>query len=171
MGLFHLRFVDAPEDFLLLSPLLGTDEEAKVLTTYVCNKGDAKWYFCKTCGVRCFSMMGVGELVDVDVDAVLGRRSSSSSSSEAVGGQLTKAWRPKKGMWDEFDKKGALDKGGFPSYMSVNAVTLDQIDDGEGGCKGPDLREWTENGWIVYMDCKWRAGEIRTDRPHAGGMY
>lgn len=49
--------------------------------------------------------------------------------------------------------------------LSVNAATLDPDQE------GLDLREWTEKGWIAYLDMRSEEGEARLGRPHTGGMY
>jgi hypothetical protein len=49
--------------------------------------------------------------------------------------------------------------------LSVNASTL------EPGQEGLDLKEWTEKGWIAYLDYKYEVGERRLRKPHDGGMY
>jgi hypothetical protein len=149
MGYFHLRFPDAPNDFLLLSPLIGTESAAEVLGDYRCNAGVTSWYFCKTCGVRTLALRGEGEIVDVDVNAFMGKEPT---------GETQKAWKPKKEGWSESPKNRT-------SYLSINAVTLDQLDD------AVDLREWTERNWIAYVDSKHRKGEMRIGQPHPGGMY
>jgi hypothetical protein len=56
-------------------------------------------------------------------------------------------------------------EGGGKSYLSVNAHTL------EPGQEGLDLREWTEKGWIAYLDMKDQVGESRLGEPHEGGIY
>lgn len=149
MGIFHLRFLDAPNDFMLLSPLIGTESANEVLGNYQCNARLSNWYFCKKCGVRCLTVRGEGEIVDADVDAVLGKEST---------GETQKVWKPKCEGWKEFSPDRT-------SYLSVNATTLDQTGD------AVDLREWTERKWIAYVDTKERTGERRFDRPHPGGMY
>jgi hypothetical protein len=73
-----------------------------------------------------------------------------------VAGERVKAWAPKEG-WKE-----GLATGG---YLSVNAATL------EAGQEGLDLREWTEKGWITYLDYLKEAEEDRLGVPHEGGMY
>lgn len=75
MGYFHVRPKDAPEDFILLSPLLDEQGYAEGLGDYKCFKEIAHLYFCGKCGVRCFSLSGEGEVVDVDLEAILGRES------------------------------------------------------------------------------------------------
>lgn len=67
---------------------------------------------------------------------------------------MKKVWKPKTDGWTEKDT----------GYLSINAATL------EPDQKGLDLREWTEKGWIAYLDQ--RGEEVaRLGRPHDGGMY
>lgn len=70
-------------------------------------------------------------------------------------GKEVRAWTPRRDGWEEA-KTG---------YLSVNAATLDQDQE------GLDLREWSEKGWIAYLDCKYGPGETRLKEPHEGGMY
>lgn len=150
MGLLHVRLLHAPDDFILLSPLLDTKEADDKLGHYKCNREILSWYFCKACGVRCFTVFGEGELVDIDVDEWMGKEAK---------GQKTKVWRPKKDSWNEFKKS-------FPfTYLSVNALTLDQ------GQEGLDLREWCEKKWMYYVDHKEGAWKLSTAGPFERGTY
>jgi hypothetical protein len=148
MGFFHFRPADSPKDFLVLSPL---DEEEQGggggkglkmgqggLLDYLCFDKDIHWYFCSNCGVRCFAFTGEAEVVTTQVE-----------------GKDVKAWKPKKEGWEE-NKTG---------YLSVNAVTLDQDQE------GLDLREWHEKLWISYLDTKEWVGEERLRLPYPGGIY
>jgi len=69
--------------------------------------------------------------------------------------KMVKVWTPKEEGWKE----------GETGYLSVNAATLD------AGQEGLDMREWTEKGWITYLDAKDEVGEARLGVPHEGGMY
>ncbi|KAH7371451.1 hypothetical protein BKA64DRAFT_677031 [Cadophora sp. MPI-SDFR-AT-0126] len=75
--------------------------------------------------------------------------------AEIEGLGTRNVWTPKKEDWVE----------GGGSYLSVNAATLDAEQE------GLDLREWTEKGWIAYLDIKDEVGEDRLGSPHPGGMY
>jgi hypothetical protein len=100
--------------------------------------------------VRCFTEYGEGEIVDIDVEEWMGKESK---------GQKTKVWRPKKESWREF-------KMSLPfTYLSVNALTLDQ------GQEGLDLREWCENKWMNYIDWKLGAWKLSTAGPFERGTY
>lgn len=141
MGIFHVRLVDASQDFLLLMPL----EPEKELGDYMCFDKCIHWYFCKNCGVRCFAFAGEGERRVVDVP-----------------GQGSKeVWTPKREGWSENNKEA----GPGPSYFTLNASSLD------AGQEGLDLREWHEKEWIWYLDCLSKVGEDRIAKPHNGGMY
>lgn len=59
-GLIHVRPPHPSSDFRLLSPLSPSTE----LGDYTCNGNRIHWFFCKTCGVRCFSFAGEGEVVE-----------------------------------------------------------------------------------------------------------
>ena len=70
--------------------------------------------FCKTCGVRCFSLTGDGEVVEREVPAVKipGRMEEGREIAEkVVGGQTTRVWVPKEGAKDD----------GIGTILSVNA--------------------------------------------------
>jgi hypothetical protein len=62
-------------------------------------------------------------------------------------------------------KEGWSEREGGSNYLSVNASTL------EPGQEGFNLKEWTEKGWIAYVDAKDNVGEYRLGEPHGGGMY
>lgn len=84
---------------MLLSPL----DPMKDLSGYTCNGGGTQWFFCKTCGVRCFAFEGKSEVV-----------------TRKVNGEETKIWKPVDGHSDT--------KAGY--YLSVNAQTLDAGQEG-----------------------------------------
>ncbi|KAK5651614.1 hypothetical protein OQA88_11887 [Cercophora sp. LCS_1] len=92
-GIMHIRLPSPPDDFLLLSPLKPFEE----LGDYQCNEEKLHFFFCKACGMRCFSFMGEGELVEKE-----------------VGNETKTVWCPKRGWYEDLTK-----------YMSVNAYTLD----------------------------------------------
>lgn len=76
-----------------------------------------------------------------------------------LGMGVRKVWKCKSEGWVESET----------GYLSVNAVTL------EPDQEGLDLREWTEKGWIAYLDTRGETLEVcepaRMGRPHDGGMY
>jgi hypothetical protein len=98
--------------------------------------------------------MGQGEAVYVD-SAELGL----ASGDEAMQKSQTKVWRPKKDGWKEGRTNG--------HYLSVNGYTI------EPGQEGFDLREWTEEKKMMYIDNLSNDGRQppRLERPHAGGAY
>src|SRR5271156_3775110 len=65
MSFFHIRLIDSPRDFILLSPLNPTTGGLK---DYTCFAKNAHWYFCGTCGVRCFAVAGEGEIRGVEIE-------------------------------------------------------------------------------------------------------
>jgi hypothetical protein len=141
MGVFHVRVPDSPRDFYLLSPL---DEAG--LSDYLCSDKTLHWRFCSNCGVRCFTFMGEGEVVDVDMEAAAGKQSE---------GEMTRVWKCKVEGWKE----------GKTGYLSVNALTIEQ------GQEGFDLREIVDKKWIAYLDCKDYKEEDRFDYPQEGGTW
>jgi hypothetical protein len=66
-----------------------------------------------------------------------------------------KVWKARTEGWEDT----------VTGYLSVNATTLDQRQE------GLDLRKWHERGWICYMDCKDEAGYERFREPYEGSMY
>ncbi|PTB62004.1 hypothetical protein BBK36DRAFT_8680 [Trichoderma citrinoviride] len=155
IGTLHLRPTSEFDDFFLLSPL----DPLESLGDYMCNAKTAHYLFCKTCGIRCFTFGGEGEIVDVTLPEVLALADGASGSGQ--DGVSVKAWRPKK---VEQSDEGSHEN----SYLSVNGQTI------EPGQEGFDLREWAERKAIMYLDYladeKDRLDE-RCERPHFGGAY
>lgn len=155
MGFFHVRLKDMPNDFLLLSPL---DPQEGGLSNYTCFEGRINWYFCARCGVRCFAFSGTGEVQELDLGTWTGA---------GPEGKMSKVWQPRPYGWTP--EKGAEseeDSGqGWNAYLSVNAHTL------EPGQEGLDLRDWVENKWVCYLDCKDEEQPDRYGKPHEGGTY
>lgn len=147
-GHFHIRLPWAPEDFLLLAP----EDPLTNLGDYRPNQGNKSWFFCKSCGVRCFLFQGEGDSVETDLDALeVVSRDGSKMGTHAV-------WKPKAEGWNE-------GRGG-ESYLSVNGHTIDV------GQEGFDLRQLTEAKVVLYLDGLMdEIGEPRYDRPHEGGSY
>jgi len=148
-GVLHMRLPSPPDDFLLLSPLDPLHE----LGDYQCFDKRLHWLFCRTCGVRCFTFTGEGEVMEKEVPST----TPETATAAVGGGRRTMVWSPKRG-WIEDQSR----------YLSVNAYTLD------AGQQGLDLREWTEKKWVMYLDCL-SDGEgpmERTyERPFPGGAY
>ncbi len=74
-----------------------------------------------------------------------------------IGGEKVRVWAPKEDGWKEGTQ--------YTGLLSVNAATL------EAGQEGLDLRQWTEKGWITYLDFLNKVGEDRLGAPYEGGMY
>jgi hypothetical protein len=119
----------------------------KGLGKYICEGGRTSYYFCKTCGVRCFSFRGKGEVAEVHTEGW--------GSQESKDEKTVQVWRPKKEGWKE----------GEGSYLSLNALTF------EPGQEGFDLREWREKNWIWYLDKLHKKGDARLGEPHEGGCF
>lgn len=158
-GLFHMRLPNAPQDFRLLSPL----EPEKILTAYKILEEGTTWYFCPTCGVRCFSFGGKGRAEEVEVEEWATRPADTTdvkAAAAAAGGEgsktvRTKAWTIQKEGWDE---------GLRSCYLSVNAQTLEPED-------GLDLREIADKKWLGYLDYREMKEKQRFDSPHIGGSW
>jgi hypothetical protein len=158
MGILHLRLASAPDEFFMLAP---TDPRAEDSGMRVYKH---TWYFCNTCGVRCFIAGGHMETTEVELPAELLGKLDVGGDVEATrneDGVLIKrvaVWKPKKEGWVEWPAPGAN------AYLSVNMCTLDADQE------GLDLRNFHENGWIGYCEMlKGAKGYQHT--PYEGGMY
>lgn len=136
--LLHTRLPNAPRDFYLLSPSSPSD-----LSNYKCNTEKLNFYFCPTCGVRCFQMNGTGKTDEVELEVEPGKV------------EKTKVWRFDEEHWPEMESVDAL--------LSINAVTLEPED-------GLDLRELVDKKWLRYGNyrTKW---EGLVDQPYPGGTW
>ncbi|OAA60097.1 DUF636 domain-containing protein [Cordyceps fumosorosea ARSEF 2679] len=142
MGLFHVKPASAARDFLLLRPL----DPYAALGDYLTDDKEIRFFFCRTCGVRCFSTNATGEVVGVEDAAALGLPAR------------TRAWRAVEGS-------GAPEYG---TFVSVNGHTVD-ADQTEF-----DMRELTEKRCVRYLDTFSEHGKGqpgRWDRPHDHGCY
>lgn len=142
LGIFHMRVPNPPQDFYLLSP---TDPSTQ-LSNYICNDRLLDWYFCSNCGVRCFTVGGTGKTEEIDLEAALGKPSE---------GTKTTVWRT---IVQEPPLPGK-------NYLSINAHTIDQCQEGF------DMREFVDEKWLQYLDCKEETGLARYDYPHDGGTW
>lgn len=150
MGIFHLRLKSPPDDFVLLSPVAPTpDQEGSGVGAYACNAGLAKWYFCRTCGVRTFTVRGEKEVVEVALPSDLLGKSGEGTEKVAV-------WRVVKEGWDEHSEEGE-------SYFSLNMTTIDAQ-------QGLDLRRVQDWGVVEYCDSLFEEGDW-AGVPYEGGMY
>ncbi|KIW06822.1 uncharacterized protein PV09_02502 [Verruconis gallopava] len=156
MGIFHLRLKSPGDDFVLLSPLDPHADDSG-MTKYMTPAKRSSWWFCKTCGVRCFTIRGPTEQAEVEVPAksleALGIKAADVRSDSTV---KVKAWKPK----DEF-----VEKAGGGDYLSINAVTLNPQQE------GLDLALFHEKQWVAYVDSLNRKAESRFGKPHPGGIY
>lgn len=147
MGIFDVRVRDNTEDFFVISP----PDPLKDLGDYLTGNKLIHYPFCQTCGVRCFSFIGTGETVDVDL-AELGVPGFDGP------GTKTRVWR-------------AARDGGHPefgTYLAINGSTIDNSQ------RAFDMRELTEKKHVMYTDFlpeEDKQAPIRTDRPHDGGSY
>ncbi|KAI2814809.1 hypothetical protein CBS115989_8251 [Aspergillus niger] len=157
-GVFHMRLPDAPNEFFLFSPL-----NLEELSNYQCFKRLVNWYFCPTCGVRCF-----GVAARWKKDSIEPERFNLAISSEE-GKQIT----PIKDN-DEQQRISVLrlDPEGYKEnqtgYFSLNALTIDQ-DQPHG--KRLDLRRIVDNKWLEYLDRKEGVADMRYDYPQEGGTW
>lgn len=148
-GLMHIRPASPDDDFLLLSPLDPLD----ALGDYMVYDKVLHFFFCNSCGGRCFTFAGDGEVVDVNLEEL-----GVSGLPGADEDGKVKVWRPRPG-------------GGHPQmghYISVNAHSIDAKQDGF------DMRELTESKYIMYCDCLSPEEDelpMTFQRPQPGGCY
>ncbi|KAH8895268.1 hypothetical protein GQ53DRAFT_855504 [Thozetella sp. PMI_491] len=121
-GFMHIRVASSPDDFALLAPL----DPLQDLGDFMCATKEFHLLFCRTCGVQCFRFAGKGEVVEGVLPGV------------GEDGAKTKYWHPVKEGWAEGRENGC--------YLTINAVTLD------AGQEGVDLRAWTENKAVLYLN-------------------
>ncbi|OAQ64042.1 hypothetical protein VFPPC_05386 [Pochonia chlamydosporia 170] len=148
MGSFHLRPADVRDDFLLLSPLDPFED----LGDYLTFDKEIHMFFCKICGVRCFTFTGLGEVVDINASVL------ELPDAAKTGALLTKAWRAVRGS-------GSPE---FGTTINVNGHTID------AGQPEFDMRELTEKKCVQYLDTfsDWGKGSPpRWDRPQDHGCY
>ncbi|KAK2834847.1 hypothetical protein FQN49_006855 [Arthroderma sp. PD_2] len=156
-GLFHMRLPKAPRDFYLFSPL----EPEKELTGYKITETGSKWYFCPTCGVRCFSFGGKGKVEEVEVEEWVTKPADMTDMKAAAAAAgpkrmvKTKAWRIEEEGWDE---------GNRSCYLSVNVQTLEPED-------GMDLVELIDKKRVGFLDCREYKEKQRFDHPQLGGTW
>ena len=123
MGYFHVRPMDSPNDFQLLSP-----SDPSELSDYTCFEKVVHWYFCGKCGVHCFSFNGASEVKEAEVD-----------------GEKMKIWAPKAEGWAE--AKGMWRR----SYLSVNAQTLEPNQEGLNLLEWTE-KQWIAYIDCLYME-------------------
>jgi hypothetical protein len=118
---------------------------------YTCFDALIGWYFCLKCGVAPFAITGEFEVVEQEVDI---------PTPGPVDGEY-KVTKEKRKVWKIKGGKGDTKR----VYLSVNAVTIDQIQPG-----GFDLRELADRGIIEYLD--WLSDSTQKDaKPYPGGLY
>ena len=163
-GIFHTRLNSAVDDFLLLSPTDPND--GVTLGDYRCRTGQIQFFFCRTCGGRCFQVRGEGEtLPEVDLKA-LGVGDEALKRLGVEGDGKVPAWRPKKGVSSEKPlTEEERQQGKVRSYLSINGFTLDPFQE------GLDLREITEKKWVSYSDALTEDHKHSSKRPCIGGAY
>ncbi|KAE8374859.1 hypothetical protein BDV26DRAFT_269255 [Aspergillus bertholletiae] len=157
MGLFHMRLPDAPSQFFLLSPL-----DRDTLANYKCFKRHVDWFFCPTCGVRCFSAVARWKQDEIDVKRFSAALSNSADKPNLPGiEESTKTvtvWRVNPDGYQE-DVTG---------YLSINALTVDQ-DQAHGDPL--DLRQLVDKKWVEYLGWKGPTLDSRYDYPHDSGTW
>jgi hypothetical protein len=158
MGILHLRLASPPDDFFMLAPTDPSTEDSGV------GAYKRTWYFCKTCGVRCFIAEGQIETTEAELPAeVLGKLDiggdvEAKPNEDGCFVKRVPVWKPKKEGWVQWPAPGAN------SYLTVNMHTLDADQE------GLDLRNLHEKGWIGYCEMlKGTKGYQHT--PYEGGVY
>lgn len=137
--MFHVR--PAPSDFTLLSPT-----DTSTLGDYLCHDKVLHFYFCKTCGIRCFTFMGEAQVTTQDLSAL---------NVDGVTGSH-EVWKPV-----EAEKNGRA----HGTYISVNGHTIDAD-------QGFDMRELVDNKAVIYYDYLFDEDPAPPSKtPHEGGCY
>lgn len=153
MGHFHVRPSSPTHDFLLLTPSSPSASTSPLsqLGNYTTGAGNLNFYFCQTCGVRCFIFAGTDfEPVTVNLEEL--------GVGWKDGGEEVQAWRPRLG-------------GGHPEmghYVSVNGHTID------AGQEAFDMRALTEGNMVQYCDCyspEEDEAPLQYGKPHIYGSY
>ena len=139
-GIFHVRTHDFKNDFLLFSP---TDPEQS-LGDYRCNEGRLGFYFCKSCGGRCFSFAGASQVVKVKW-ADLGV--SEEQKKRLVKGDEGSLEKDEVSVWKVVEKDPSIS-----TYLSINGHAIDQQQDGW------DMAAFTKGNQVLYLDL-FRHGE------------
>lgn len=147
-GFFHVSVADKTDDFMLLSPLDPLQE----LGDYLIHDKLLHWLYCKTCGVRCFTFMGTGEVVELDLAEI-------GVPGYTKDGNNTQVWR-------------ATRDGGHPkfgTYLSFNGNTVD------ASSKAFDMRDLVERKCVQYYDYLPDEDDeqqpMKFGHPHPGGCY
>ena len=112
-GFFHALTADAPNDFLLLSPLSPFAD----LADFTANAHAFHWLFCRHCGGRCFLAFGEGVVEERDL-AALGVPGFEP-------GVLTKVWHTL-----QPNCLRRIDGKFVGNHLSINAWTLDPGQEG-----------------------------------------
>lgn len=149
---FHLRLENAPQDFVLLSPLDPMTE----LSNYSTTPDGAQWLFCPKCGVRCILLHGSKEL-GVLVHRDLAAEGVDLKIAKIEGdGTAVKVWVPNPDIWREE----------VTCALRINALSLEARQD------GLDMREWMEKKWIEYSAMLQDEVDSYTfEKPYEGGTY
>jgi len=161
-GILHLRLATPARDLVILSPSdLGAVED------YTCNKGTHHWYFCKTCGVRCFTIAGPSEFekVALDLDAWRANEPAADNATAVDDAAAVVAEDGSKKLTEVLRPAASFIEATRKYYLSINATSV------EPNQEGFDLREWTEKNWIGYVEWLANKGEFRFGQPYEGGMY
>lgn len=153
MGLFHMRLPDAPNQFFLLCP-----QDRDSLANYKCQNGHINWFFCPTCGVRCFATVPHWKQDQIDIEKI----SAAVPKLDLPGvEESTKTVTIRRMDPDTFQED-------VTGYLTINALTIDQ-DQAHG--KNIDLRQLVDNKWVQYSDWNMRKHESRYDYPQERGTW
>ncbi|KAJ1706019.1 hypothetical protein AFGD_011563 [Aspergillus flavus] len=153
MGLFHMRLPDAPNQFFLLCP-----QDRDSLANYKCQNGHINWFFCPTCGVRCFATVPHWKQDQIDIEKISAAVPKLDLPGVEESTKTVTVWRMDPDTFQE-DVTG---------YLTINALTIDQ-DQAHG--KNIDLRQLVDNKWVQYSDWNMRQHESRYDYPQERGTW
>jgi len=149
MGFFHLRPVNPPASFFILSPLdpQQPDGLGSEVGRYTCFDHEIIWYFCNTCGVRTFAAAADFEVVEQEIEIPVAHSNEYETKKEVRRVCKIKANGEKRG------------------YLSINMTSIDAYQPG-----GFDLRHFADLGCIQYLEWLNDTKE-HGDKPYPGGMY
>jgi hypothetical protein len=145
----HIGLTDSPNDFYLLSPIMDSSSEGARGGIKTGEDG-LKDYTCFDDIIHWYFCSRCGVRC-FNINGV------GEVRDVEVEGKVVKAWTPKREGWREGHQYGC--------YFSLNATSV------EPGQEGFDMREWTEKGLIVYIDCLNETHKDRLGKPFKGGMY
>ena len=151
-----MRLRAAPDDFVLVKPS-NPESDDSGMTCYQTAAKRSSWWFCKQCGVRCFTSRAPSETTEVAVPLESLKKLGMRDEVEEGDVVTMPAWKLK--------KDGFAEAPQGQNYFSVNVVTLDPHQE------LLDRAAWHENGWVQYVDSLGTEKGFRGGKPFPHGIY